>query len=159
MKVTGKPAAAQAPPMKQPTEPAPRMTTLSAATVWRDALVGQPQALGRLARLPEDVDRNAAARIPVAADAQPLRLHFLNQALAYADRHVLVEACMVAERAEEQLEALALDDRLAGRIIDHEMREIRLAGDRAQRRELGRGEPDEVKRARTRVRHIVEHGL
>src|SRR4051794_39092288 len=101
MKLTGKPAAAQAPPMKQPTEPAPRMTTLSAATVWRDALVRQPQAFRRRARLPEDVDRDPPARIPVAADAQPLRLHVLDKALADADGHVLVEACMVAERAEE----------------------------------------------------------
>ena len=63
---------------------------------------------------------------------------------------------MVAERAEEQLQALALDDRLAGRIVDHQMREVGLAGDRAQRGELGRGEAHQVERARPRVGHIVE---
>ena len=46
----------------------------AAPAIRRDALVGHPDALRQLARLPEHVDRNAAARIPVAADAQPLRL-------------------------------------------------------------------------------------
>src|SRR5882757_4988328 len=90
MKPTGRPAAAQTPPTKQPTEPAPRTTILSAATIWRDALIGQPQPLRRRSRLPEDVDRHSAARVPIAADAQPLRLHFAHQSLADADRHVLV---------------------------------------------------------------------
>ena len=35
---------------------------------------------------------------------------------------------MVAEGAEKELEALALDDRLARRIIDHQVGEVRLAG-------------------------------
>src|SRR5205814_8967286 len=64
---------------------------------------------------------------------------------------------MVAERAEEQLEALALDDGVAGRIVDHEVGEIGLARHRAQRSEFGGGEAYEVKRARPRVRHIIEH--
>ena len=34
--------------------------------------------------MPEDVDRNAAARIPVTADAQPAGLHFVEQSTAYA---------------------------------------------------------------------------
>jgi len=39
------------------------------AAIGRDALVGHPHALGQFAGLPEHVDRDAAARIPVAADA------------------------------------------------------------------------------------------
>ena len=50
---------------------------LSSAAIGRDAGIGQPQALGRLAGLPEHVDRHAAARIPVAADAQPARRQHL----------------------------------------------------------------------------------
>ena len=46
-----------------------------------------------------------------------------------------------------------------GRIVDHEMREIGLAGDRAQRGELGRGEAHQIKRAGARIGHIVEHRL
>ena len=67
-----------------------------------------------------------------------------------------MKATMIAETAKEQLQALALDDRLAGRIVDDDMREIRLAGDRAERGELGRGEADQVKRAGPRIGHIVE---
>src|SRR6185369_664339 len=124
MKLTGSPAARQQPPMKQPTEPAPRIAILAAATIGGDALVGQPQALGRRARLPENVDRNAAARVPVAADPEPLGLHLARQTLADPDRHLLVEPGMVAVRAEEQLEALALDDRLARCIVDDEVGEV-----------------------------------
>ena len=39
------------------------------------------------------------------------------------------------------------------------MGEIGLAGDRAQRGELGRREPHQIQRARPRVGHIVEHRL
>ena len=42
------------------------------AAIGRNALVGNPHSLGQLAGLPEHVDRNAAARIPVAADAQAI---------------------------------------------------------------------------------------
>src|SRR3954462_5747435 len=97
MKLTGTPAAAHAPPMKQPTEPAPRIAILSAATIRRDALVGQPQAIRRRAGLPENVDRNSPARIQMPPEAQPLRLHRRDQALADADGHILVEAAVVAE--------------------------------------------------------------
>src|SRR6478735_3083982 len=97
MKVTGSPAACHAPPMKQPTDPAPRTAILSPATIGCDSLVGQPQALRRLARLPVHVDRHSAARIPIAADAQPQRFHLSRQALADADGQVLVKAAMVAE--------------------------------------------------------------
>src|SRR5690242_4013207 len=124
MKVTGMAAACQHPPMKQPTEPAPRTAILSAATVRGDALVGQPQAFGRRARLPEDVNGHSTARVPVAADAKPARLHLTHQPLADADGHILVEAAMIAERAEEQLQALALDDAVGRRVVDDEMREV-----------------------------------
>ncbi len=41
----------------------------AAAAIGRDALVRRPDILRQFAGLPEHVDRNAAARIPVAADA------------------------------------------------------------------------------------------
>src|SRR6185369_12164194 len=97
-----------------------------------DALVREPQALRRRAALPEDVDRDSAARVPVAADPQPPRLHLFCQALADADRHILVEPAMIAEGAEEELEGLAFDDGFAGRIVDDEMGEVRLVRHRAK---------------------------
>src|SRR5690242_12423854 len=121
MKVTGSPAHCQVPPMKQPTEPAPRTAILPAATVWSDALVRQPQARWRRTRLPEHVDRHPPARVPVTADPQPSRLHLGDEPQADPDGDVLVEAAMVAVGPKEQFQALALDDRLAGRIVDDQM--------------------------------------
>src|SRR5690349_2135448 len=64
---------------------------------------------------------------------------------------------MVAERAEEQLEALRFDYGLLRSIVDDEMREVGLAGDRAQRGKFRRGETHEVERTFPWVRHTVEH--
>ena len=57
---------------------------LAAPAIGRDALVGHPDALRQLAGLPEHVDRHAAARIPIAADAQPARLQQRHQLLPIA---------------------------------------------------------------------------
>ncbi len=46
---------------------------LAAAAVGDDTLVREPHIGGAFARLPEDVDWNAAAWVPVAADAQVMR--------------------------------------------------------------------------------------
>ena len=53
----------------KPEKPRARLT---APAIGRHALIGQPQPLGRRAGLPEHVDRKSAARITIAADAQPL---------------------------------------------------------------------------------------
>src|SRR5690606_38066327 len=83
-----------------------RWPPLPAPAIGRNALFGQPQSLGRRPALPEHVDRNAPARIPVPTDAQPARTHLVDEALADADGHVLVETAVIAERGEEQLETL-----------------------------------------------------
>ena len=44
-----------------------------ASAIARHSLVGQPQVGGRRARLPEHVDRDTAARVPIAADPKPAR--------------------------------------------------------------------------------------
>lgn len=51
-----------------------RRPDLTPPAISRDALIGNPDALRQPAGLEEHVDRDAAARIPVAADAQPFRL-------------------------------------------------------------------------------------
>src|SRR3546814_19165035 len=86
----------------------------------------------------------------MAADALPFLLHFVGEAAADADGAILVEPRMVAEAGQEELEALRFDDRLAGGIVDDEMREIGLAGHRAERGEFGRGEADEIQRSEER---------
>src|SRR6266516_7501177 len=62
----------------------------AARAVGRHALIGQPHARRQLPGLPEYVDRNAAARIPIAADPQPARLQQGGDPLADADRAILV---------------------------------------------------------------------
>src|SRR5579859_4401246 len=79
----------------------------AAATIGSDSLVGQPQRGRRSAGLPEHVDRNAAARIPIAADAQPGRIHRRDQALADRDGAILVEGAVIAEAGQEQLQGFA----------------------------------------------------
>ena len=51
-----------------------RLSRSASSAIGRDALIGNPDALGQPPGLPEYVDGNTAARIPVAADAQPFRL-------------------------------------------------------------------------------------
>jgi hypothetical protein len=46
-----------------------KSASLAPAAIGRDALLGNPQPPGQFSGLPEHVDRNAAARIPIAADA------------------------------------------------------------------------------------------
>ena len=64
---------------------------------------------------------------------------------------------MVAKRAQEQLERLGFDNRLSGRIVDHQMGKIRLPGDRTERSELRRGKARQIQLAGARIGDIVEH--
>ena len=72
-------------------------------TIAGNALVRQPQPLGRLPPLPEHVDGHAAARIPVAADAKPAGRERAHQILGDADGAILVEGAVVAIRGEVKL--------------------------------------------------------
>ena len=136
--------------------PRPR---LAAPAIGRDALVGQPDALGQAAGLPEHVDRHAAARIPVAADAQVFRLEQRIEPLADPHRAVLVKGALVAEAGEIELERLRLDQPAARHVVDHQMGEIRLAGDRAKAGEFRRGEAGDIIRVAMRIGHAVELSL
>ena len=65
---------------------------------------------------------------------------------------------MVAEAVEVELERLGLDQITCGQIIDHQMRKIRLTGNRAEGRKLRRSETRNIIRADVGVRHTVEYG-
>ena len=77
-----------------------RRSMLAAPAVGRDALVGKPKPLGRRAALIEDVDRDAAAGVPVAADPEPLGRDLGDQTLGDGHRAVLMKSAVVAEGAE-----------------------------------------------------------
>lgn len=127
--------------------------------IGRHALIRQPDALDRRAGLPEDVDGDAAARVPVAADAQPFRLQQVRQALADGDGAVLVEGAVVAEAGQIQLQALRLDQPVARHIVDDDVGEVGLARHRAQAGELGRGEARHIERVGVRIGHAFQHRL
>ena len=127
--------------------------------IGRHALVRHPDILRLLAVLPEHVDRHAAARIEIAADAQPLRREQFHDALADRDRAVLVEGAVIAEAVEIKLQRLRLDEPAARHVVDHHDAEVGLAGDRADRGEFRKREPRDVIRVGLRIRHAVEHRL
>src|SRR6202035_3654523 len=91
------------------------------AAIGRDALVGYPHSLRQSAGLPEHVDRNAAARVPVAADAEPFRLDFGRYPLSDRNRAVLVERTMIAEARDIEFQGFRLQQPLARHVVDHEM--------------------------------------
>ena len=70
-----------------------------------------------------------------------------------------MEGAVIAEAREIELQRFRLDEEAVRHIIDDQMREIRLAGDRAERGEFRRGEARHVMRVRVRVRHAVEQRL
>ncbi len=73
-----------------------------ARPIGADALVGRPDAGGQLSGLPEHVDRHAAARMEIAADAQPFRLQQRDQLLADRDRAFFVECAVIAESCSDK---------------------------------------------------------
>src|SRR5262245_59463758 len=83
---------------------AERAEKLAASAIGGYALIGHPHALRQFPGLPEHIDRHAAPRIPVAADAQPFRPEQREQFLAYRDRAVFVKSAMITVAVEVELE-------------------------------------------------------
>src|SRR5580704_6698020 len=129
---------------------------LSAAAIAGNTLVGQPDAARRAARLPEYVDRHAAARKEIAADTQIARPQHVDQSLADRDGAILVEIAVVAEADEVELERHRFDEPARRHIVDDDDGEIRLARDRAQGGEFGKREARNIRTAGVRVAHAVE---
>src|SRR3954470_19812133 len=79
--------------------------------IGSDARIGEPQPGGRLACLVEYVDRDAAARVPIAADPQPYRGQGIDQPARDGQSTVFVKGAVVAKRAEIELQRFAFEDR------------------------------------------------
>jgi hypothetical protein len=97
------------------------------AAIGGHTLVRKPHAGRALSGLPEDVDGDAAARIPVPADAQEMRFDEVRYALADGNRAVLMERAVIAERCEIELERLRLDEPAVRHVVDDEVRKVGLA--------------------------------
>src|SRR5690606_6851426 len=121
-------------------------------------LLRKPHVLRRFTRLPEHVDRNSATRIPVGTDPQPFRGEQVDDAFGDMDRAVLVEGAVIAERVQEELQRLRFHQIRIWNIIDDDMREVRLAGHRAERGEFRCGKAHDIIRAPVAVRHFLEDG-
>ncbi len=65
-----------------------------------------------------------------------LGLEQLHKLLADRNRAVFVEGAVIAKACEIKFQRLRLDQPFARHIVDDEMGKIRLAGDRAERREF-----------------------
>ena len=95
---------------------------------------------------------------------QPDFAHFVidyvpGKALGDGKRGVFVKAGHIAEAVEIKLQRLGFDQCFAWHIIDHEMGEIGLAGDRAQGGEFRGGEAHNIIRIRMRVGDAFQFGL
>src|SRR3546814_1653032 len=90
----------------------------SPAAVARYILRREPWPRRRFTRLPEHVDGNAAARIPIAANSEPERPHFREQPLANANSAILMKARVVTECTKKQLQRFRLNNHLIRGIVD-----------------------------------------
>jgi MFS family permease len=108
----------------------PPLCLLLPPAVGTHALVRDPDVARQAAGLPEHVDRHAAARMEVAADAKPPRLEQCDQPLADVERAILMKNSVITEAVEIELERFRLDEVPRGQIVDDDDREVGLAGHR-----------------------------
>ena len=96
-----------------------------------------------LAVLDHHVGIDAAAHVPLGRDAQKARVDGLDHVREDVVGHLLVEGALAAVAPHVHLQALELDALLVGDAVDREVREIGLAGQRAEAGELGDLELDD----------------
>src|SRR6185369_6005569 len=72
---------------------------------------------------------------------------------------VFVKCPVIAEAGEVELQRFGLDEIAARHVVDDEVREIRLTGDRAESRKLRRSEARDVVGIPLRIRHPIETRL
>ncbi len=77
-----------------------------------------------------------AAHVPLRRQAHEARGNGLDQIVQDGIGHRLVKRAFVAIRPHVKLQAFQLDIALVGHEVEHHRREVRLAGQRAQAREL-----------------------
>jgi len=132
------------------------MSTLTTPAIGRNPLIRNPHALRQLSALPEHIDGNAAAWVPISADAKPLRFDRSRDPFADGNRAVLVESAMVTETRDIEFEGFRFQKPLARHIVDHKMREIRLSGHRAKCGKFRHDEPHHVIGVGLRIGHAVK---
>jgi hypothetical protein len=99
---------------------------------------------------------DAAAHVPVGADAGITRGGGLDDVVEDRVGHLFVERAFVAVAPHVHLQALQFHAELVGHDLDRELGEIGLAGERAQAGEFGDLEADQVVALRRRVAEGVQ---
>ena len=79
------------------------MQILTPPTIGRHALIGDPYAVWQRPGLPEDINGNTTAGIPISANPEPLGLQEIGKTARNGDSAILVEGTVISERAKEQL--------------------------------------------------------
>ena len=74
---------------------------LAAAAIRRDASIRHIQVFWHRPSLPEHIDGDAAARIPISANPKPAGLEQIGNILPNAERAILMEAAMIAKTGQE----------------------------------------------------------
>src|SRR3954464_1689091 len=126
---------------------------LTASPVGGDAGVGQPHAARQFSALPEDINRHAAARIPVACHADELWFDCLLYTLADLECGVLVKSAGLEKAVQELLQRFGFHDPGGGHIMSYEMGEVRLAGDGTKGGEFRRREAHLIIPVPVRIRN------
>lgn len=132
---------------------------LASTTIVGHALFRYPDVLRSRSGLEEYVDGNTATWIPIAADPEPFRLQKLHEALTDGHGTVFVERAVIAEGEKKQFQGFAFHQPLPWNIVDHQMREIRLACHWAERGEFRRGEANTIRRSSLRICHPFQDGF
>jgi hypothetical protein len=94
---------------------APRLARPASSALGRHAPLGEPQPVGGLAGLTEEVIGIPPRELPVAADARPYRLDGCFEASCDGQRTILMEGTVIAKRVRAVIRA---SPPLAARLLD-----------------------------------------
>ena len=106
-----------------------------------------------------DVGVNPAADIPACGDTREARLDGRDDFVEHVVGDFFVKRTDVSETPHEHLERLELDACLVGDVLDGEVREVRLARQRAMAGELRNLNVNQIIPTRMRVGERVKLGL
>ena len=132
---------------------------LAAAAVILSAGFRNPDTDGCLACLIEHIDGDTAARVPVAADAQPFGSDFPVYTDGNTDGAVFMKSGVITERPQKELQRLTFQNQLIRHIVDYQMGKIRLARDWAEGSKFRAREAHTIISATMRIGHSFQHRL
>ena len=107
-------------------------------------MVRYPEALWRFAIAVKHINRDTAAWIPIATNAEPFRANLFDEALPDTCCASFMEVAVIAERPKEKLKGLTFDNPLIRAIINNKMGKVRLTCDGANACKLWRNKTHHI---------------